>query len=118
MTLYHKSTEHKNYLILHQKIISEGLYWNNIALTCKEFVKKYEICNMKNKCTFMPPTSHQILCSNPKELYLIDLTELPVQFSNNNNNSKLYLVILIDHFSKYAGTYLINNKKQEAALKK
>jgi len=66
----------------------------------------------------MPKPSHQILCSKPKELYLIDLAELPAQLSNNNDKSKLYLVAFIDHFSKYPGTYLINNKEQETVLKK
>ena len=72
----------------------------------------------ENKSLFMPPPSHQILCAKPKELYLIDLTELPHQLSNNDNQSKLYLVTIIDHFSKYASTYLINNKEQDTLLKK
>jgi len=61
-----------------------------------------------NKSSFIPPHLHQILCSKPKELYLIELTEFPVQFSNNNDKSKLYSVTFIDHFSKYAGD--ISNK--------
>ena len=72
---------------------------------------------MKNKSSFLPPPSNQILCFKPKKLYLIDLTELPEQFSNNNNAGKLYLVTCIDHFSKYTGTYLINNKEQNTVLK-
>ena len=73
---------------------------------------------MKNKSIFLPPPSNQIVCSKPNELYLIDLTELPEQFSTKTNSGKLYLVTCIDHFSKYAGTYLITNKEQETVLKK
>ena len=40
------------------------------------------------------------------------------EFSNNNKTGKLYFVTCIDHFSKYAETYLITNKEQETVLKK
>ena len=60
---------------------------------------------MKNKNTFIPPPSNQIICSHPRELYLIDITKLPNQIINNNE-SKIYLLSLIDHFSKFAGNYV------------
>ena len=34
----------------------------------------------EKKSSFLPPPLNQILCSKPKELYLIDLTELPENF--------------------------------------
>ena len=117
MSYYHKITGHKNYRILHEKILSEGFYFNNITLICKEFIKNCELCVMKNKSKFIPPPSNQIICNKPRELYLIDITELPKQFNNINNN-KIYLLTIIDHFSKYAGTYSINNKESITVLNK
>ena len=117
MRYYHKITGHKNYRILHEKILSEGYYFNNITLLCKDFIKNCELCVMKNKGNFIPPPSNQIICSKPRELYLIDITELPKQFNNINNN-RIYLLTIIDHFSKYAGTYLINNKESNTVLNK
>lgn len=35
LEIYHKLTGHKNYNILHEKILSEGFYWNNITDTCQ-----------------------------------------------------------------------------------
>ncbi len=35
------------------------------------------ICKKKNKSLTLPPPSNQIICNYPKELYVIDLTELP-----------------------------------------
>lgn len=117
MSLYHKITGHKNYCILHDKILSEGFYFNNITLSCNDFIKNCELCSVKNKSNFIPPLSNQIICSKPRELYLIDITELPKQFNNIHNN-KIYLITMIDHFSKYAGTYSINNKEQNTVLNK
>ena len=54
---------------------------------------------MKNKSNFLPPPSNQIICSKPRELYLIDITELPKQFNNIHNN-KIYLLNQI-LFKKY-----------------
>ena len=101
MEFYHKKTGHKNYLILHERILLEGYYWKNITESCKNFVKNYEIGIIKNKSSFLPPPNNQIICSHPKELFLIDITELPNQILNNNE-SKIYLLSLIDYFSKFA----------------
>ena len=80
LSYYHNITGHKNYLILHEKIIKDGYYWNDITISCKEFIKKCDICFMKNKTTFLPPPSNQIICEEPKELYLIDITDIPHEF--------------------------------------
>ena len=53
MEFYHKKTGHKNYLVLHEKILLEGYYWKRITVSCKNFVKNCEISIMKNKSTFI-----------------------------------------------------------------
>ena len=39
----------------------------------------------------------------------MDLTELPIELKDNNNYT--YLFNIIDHFSKFGMSYLIENKK-------
>jgi len=59
------------------------------------------MCNTKNKSFIIPPTSNQILCEYPKEIYIIDFTELPKEYITDDNKH-IYLLSIIDHFSKYA----------------
>ena len=61
LKIFHSKTGHKNYHFLYDKIISEGYYWNNIVESCKNFIKKCDICQFKNKTSFIPPPSNQIL---------------------------------------------------------
>ena len=117
LTYYHYITGHKNYHILHDKIISEGYYWNNITDTCKSFINGCTICNNKNKSTLLPPPTNQIICKKPRELYLIDITEVPHEL-NDNAKKKIYLLSILDHFSKYAKNYIINKKDDKTVIKK
>ena len=89
---YHKITGHKNYNILHEKIIAEGYYWNDLTQSCKVFVKNCEICVAKNRTNILPPPTNLILCDKPKELYLIDITELPTEFLNDDKDKLISAV--------------------------
>jgi len=77
---------HKNYHILHDKIISEGYYWNNITDSCKNFIKECNICFSKNKSSLLPPLCNQIICNKLWELYLIDISEVPKKIKENDKN--------------------------------
>ena len=114
---YHYITGHKNYHVLHDKIISEGYYWNNLNESCKYYIKNCNICVCKNKNNFFPPPCNQILCDNPKELYVIDITDIPHELTNNYNE-KLYLLSIIDHFSKFAYNYILTKKDQNTVMNK
>ena len=117
LKFYHTNTGHRNYLILHDKIISDGFYWNGITNTCKNFVANCIICQTKNKSLTLPPPSNQILCKYPRELYVCDLTEVS-EIYLGLNNKKAYLLSIIDHFSKLANNYIIFNKDQKTVLNK
>ena len=65
----------------------------------------------------MPPPCNQILCKKPKEFYVIDITDLPHEYSNNKKE-KTYLLSIIDHFSKFAENFIINNKDKKTVLNK
>ena len=114
---YHINTGHRNYLILHDKIINDEFYWNNIINSCKSFAANCIIYQSKNKSLTIPPPSIQIICNYPKELYVIDLTELPDIYLAVIKN-KAYLLSIIDHFSKLADNYFICSKEQKTILNK
>ena len=65
----------------------------------------------------MPLPTNQILCSKPKELYLLDITDVPYEIKNNKDN-KLYLLSIIDHFTKFAQNYILTNKDKTSVLKR
>ena len=52
----------------------------------------------------------------PKELYVIDLTEVPKEFKEDNE--KIYIISIIDHFSKFAKNFVIDKKDQNTVLEK
>ncbi len=114
---YHELTGHRNYHILTDKIKTDGFYWNSLTQDCKEYIKKWVPCTSKNKINILLPPSNQILCSKPKELYLIDITYIPLKFLPDNKD-KLYILSILDHFSKFGVNYIINNKEKTAFLSK
>ena len=105
---YHYITEHKNYHILFNKIILEGFYTKALIDRCKDYIKNCSNCVSKNKTKFLSLPTNQILFEKPKELYVIGLTLIPKELTNNNDNF-VYLFSLIDNFSKFAGNYIIKN---------
>jgi hypothetical protein len=112
---YHYITGHKNYHILYDKIISEGYYCNALIDKCRDFIKNCNNCVSKNKYKFLPPPTNQILCERPKELYVIDITLIPKELVNNNDKF-VYLLSIIDQFSKFAANYILKNKTSTSVL--
>ena len=104
-------------MILYDKIISDNFYWHNITESCKNFIKECTLCTSKNKSTILLPSINQIICEYPRELYVIDITTIPNEYTENEE-SQLYLLSIIDHFSKYAYNYIIKKKDQKTVLEK
>ena len=102
---------------MHDKIINEGYYWNNLNKSCGSYIKNCKICLSKNKNNFIPPPCNQILCDKPKELYVMDITDIPHNLTNNHNE-KLYLLSIIDHFSKNAENFILTKKNQNTVMNK
>ena len=66
-----------------------------------------------------------IIIQKPKERYIADLTYILIEFTNNFDcvyykiNSKYkYILTICDHFSKFANSYLLTDKKQNSILDK
>ena len=68
----------------------------------------------KNSNYYKRPPSKSIIFDAPKDRYVLDITELPINFDNINNNK--YLLNIIDHFSKLCKSYSLKNKKSDIIL--
>ena len=58
----------------------------------------------------------QLIFTYVYERYIADLTELPNELTNNRKY--LYLLNIIDHFSKYAFSYILEKKTADIVLDK
>ena len=67
-----------------------------------------EVCLQKNIRFYKRFPSRQLVFSSPKDRYIIDITYIPINLLKNKNN--LYLLNILDHFSKFLISYLIPNK--------
>ena len=68
----------------------------------------------KNSNYYKRPPSKSIIFDEPKDRYVIDITELPTNFDNISNNK--YLLNIIEHFSKLCKSYALKNKKSDIIL--
>jgi len=57
------------------------------------------------------PNIVHIIPKGPKYEYQIDLTEAPKKLSKSDN--KIYILSIVDTFSKYGGCYILNTKKEK-----
>ena len=94
----HKSDLHRGICSLRNLINNKFLYFEGSSLMAEYIVKTYSICLQKNKNTLVRQPSGQIITFYPLQRLVMDLTDLPEELSDTNNN--LYLYNIIDHFSK------------------
>ena len=74
-------------------------------------------CNEKRGISFKREPAKQIITYYPKQRYIMDITELPKDFCNSKNDF-LYLLNIIDHFSKFGMSFLLDNKEAKNILNK
>ena len=73
-------------------------------------IKDCIICNQNKKIIIVKPNIVHIIPKRPKYEYQINLTEVPEKLSKSEN--KIYILSIIDIFSKYGVCYyILNNKK-------
>lgn len=73
--------------------------------------KNCNICVQKNKNNIKREPCTQIITYYPKQRFVMVLTELPEEL--NETKEKNYHFNIIDHFSKFGISYLINNKESK-----
>ena len=96
-----------NYYILHHL----NIYWINMINDIKLYIKKCLTCiKIKNNKKNTKIISKTILSKGPKDRYVIDLWYYPPELNSSNSNYA-YILDIIEHFSKYTETYLLNTKE-------
>ncbi|KRH92279.1 putative transposable element, partial [Pseudoloma neurophilia] len=86
--------------------------WDHMAKDIEEFVKKCQICakagSLKQNTQFCP-----IISTRPNELWEIDLIG-PLERSDNGHR---YILVAIDHYTKWTETAPINDKTADTVVK-
>ena len=91
-----------------------GFTFKGIYNICKDICNNCISCVQKKRNYYKREPTKQLVFKKPLERILTDITELP--FEIYGKNKKKYLLNFIDHFSKYAFAYLIDNKKADTIL--
>ena len=64
---------------------------------------------------FKQPFNKQIITKKSRERYVIDITELNDDINDKKYNYK-YILNVIDHYSKFCSSYLLESKKAEEII--
>ena len=116
MKIFHIKYGHIGINRLNYEIFRHGYYWNNMSIDISNYIKRCVICNTHKLGKKIKPNNKQIISYFPLERVELDLTYLSKLYPKNNSEFN-YLLCAIDHFSKYAKTYLMKTKSSEEVLK-
>ena len=111
----HKDKGHCSFKLLVKEFYKIGYSYKGIYKDAKQIIRTCVVCNQKKSTFYKREPTKQLLFSHPNERIISDITELPLELTINTKYK--YLLNLIDHFSKYAWSYLLTNKKSETIFK-
>ena len=107
---------HCGYKALCNRIIEEGFYWDGYSKEINNFIKNGHFCNADKKKNKIYPNTKIIIDEGPKYRYIMDLWTLPEELSENTEY--VYIMDIVDHFSKYMSAYFLKNKTMKLVLSK
>ena len=105
----HKEDGHRGITSLRKYLNNNNIFIEGVNFLTEYTVKNCESCAEKNKTKYKREPAKQIITFYPKQRYIMDLTELPKELKTNNNF--IYLLDIIDHFSKYGISIPLENKE-------
>ena len=111
----HKDDWHKGIASLRQYLAYNNIYFEGYTYLTEYVVKNCVSCAGKNKNKLKREPPKQIITFCPRQRYIMYITELPLELKSNNKYA--YLFNIIDHFSKFGMSYLIENKKSSTIYK-
>ena len=111
----HKGLGHIGINRTQYEIFRRGYYWNNMSVDINNFIKKCIICTSSNANIQINPINKQIVSYHPLERIELDITSLSKIYPKNKSEYK-YLLCIVDHFSKFAKTYLQISKESKEVL--
>ena len=115
LEMLHRSDNHRGINSLRNYVTQKGYYIEGLTFLANYIIKSCAVCLEKaSRIKLKKESVKQILTSFPKERYVMDLSELPLELCREK---KLYLFCMIDHFSEYGMAYIIENKESKTILK-
>ena len=110
----HKEEGHRGISSLREYLYNNNIYFEGSSFLTEYIVKTCKSCAEKNKTKYVREPSKQIITYYPKQRYIMDLTEIPIELKSNNNFN--YLFNIIDHFSKFGISIPVINKEAKTIL--
>ena len=99
-----------------ESLISNKIYWSGMKSNIEDFIANCIIC-IEEKYEKNCNIPKIILANGPLDRVVVDLWQIPKDminaFQTNTNNNYRYVLLCVDHFSKYTWGALINNKEAE-----
>ena len=111
----HKEDNHKGISSFRKYLFKINIYLEGYTFLTEYVVKNCTTCTGKKISKLKREPSKQIITYYPKQRYIMDLSELPIELIKDSRY--LYLFDIIDHFSKFGMSYLIENKEAKTILK-
>ena len=116
LNLLHKEDGHKGIASLRNYLYSNNIFLEGSSYLIKYIIQNCISCSEKNKKSLLKrEPAKQILTFYPKQRYIMDITDIPNELKLNNNYK--YIFNIIDHFSKYGMSCLIENKESNTIFK-
>ena len=112
----HFNSNHIKRETMEEKIIEAGFYCYGYSNDIIEFINNCVICHSELKAKKIENSPKIIITYGPNKRYQCDLWYLPERIKENTHY--LYCLDIIDHFSKWMGSYLLKNKTAELVLSK
>ena len=107
----HKSVLHQGMNKIINKIDELRITYKGIYTDIKNFKHHCHICLQKNIHFYKRQPAKQIIMSEPKEKFVIDLTYPPIDLYKNTKYR--YILNCVDHFSKFLISFLVVKKREE-----
>ena len=115
MNKLHIEEGHKGLNSLRKYLLMKMIYIEGCTFITDYVVKNCTTCNKKRGIPFKSDQPKQIITYYPKQRYIMDLTELPKDLLKEKEE-KFYLFNIIDHFSKFGMSFLLENKEAKTIL--
>ena len=110
----HKEEGHRGISSLREYLYNNNIYFEGCSFLTEYIVKTCKSCAEKNKTKYVRKPSKQIITYYPRQRYIMNLTEIPIELKSNNNFN--YLFNIIDHFSKFWISMPVINKEAKTIL--
>ena len=112
----HYSNKHLKRETMDEKIIEMGFYWYGFSTDITNFIKNCGVCHVDLEGKQLKPNPKIMLTYGSHKRYQSDIWYLPEKLRENSNY--LYCLDIIDHFSKWLGSFLLKNKSADLVVSK